>query len=240
MKPLSHDVGQVTLDLPEHGQLQLPIAGVATRALAALLDGSLLAIVSSIVVGAAAVLGFDRSFLSAAGILAAGIFPVLLPLAFEARWRGQTPGKRVMHLRVIATDGMPASLGALFLRNVLRLVDFLPFGYCLGLLSVAASQHGQRLGDLVANTLVVREDANALLDLGMTKDLIQQGHSLAGVPEPVLMAAKRLLDPSRTLVPQALAKREMEIAHLVRRFRPDLATQTDHAIWLRLKQAVDE
>jgi len=77
---------------------------------------------------------------------------------FEWAWRGQTPGKRWLKLRVIREDGRPISFFEAMVRNLLRVVDFLvpPF-YSIGLISVFATARDQRVGDLVAGTVVVRE-----------------------------------------------------------------------------------
>lgn len=77
---------------------------------------------------------------------------------FEWIWRGQTPGKRWLKLRVIREDGRPISFFEAMTRNLLRLIDFMvpPF-YSIGLVSVFATERDQRVGDLVAGTVVVRE-----------------------------------------------------------------------------------
>src|SRR6266513_5072310 len=77
---------------------------------------------------------------------------------FEWVWYGQTPGKRWLKLRVIREDGRPISFFEAMIRNLLRVVDiiFPPF-YSIGLVSVFASDRDQRVGDLVAGTVVVRE-----------------------------------------------------------------------------------
>ena len=76
---------------------------------------------------------------------------------FEMLWRGQTPGKRRVGLRVIREGGYPLNFGASFLRNLLRIVDFLPFGYAVGVTVAVLGSRWQRLGDLAARTWVVRE-----------------------------------------------------------------------------------
>jgi len=77
---------------------------------------------------------------------------------FEWVWSGQTPGKRWLRLRVIREDGRPISFYEAMIRNLLRLIDFIvpPF-YSIGLVSVFATERDQRVGDLVAGTVVVRE-----------------------------------------------------------------------------------
>ena len=76
---------------------------------------------------------------------------------FEAGVKGATPGKRRMKLRVVAEGGGPPTLGAVMLRNVVRPADFMPWGYLAGLLSCLFTSRFQRLGDLVARTMVVHE-----------------------------------------------------------------------------------
>jgi uncharacterized RDD family membrane protein YckC len=77
---------------------------------------------------------------------------------FEWLWSGQTPGKRWLKLRVIREDGRPISFVEAMIRNLIRVIDFMvpPF-YSIGLVSVFATQRDQRVGDLVAGTVVIRE-----------------------------------------------------------------------------------
>lgn len=77
---------------------------------------------------------------------------------FEWIWSGQTPGKRWLKLRVIREDGRPISFFEAMIRNLIRVIDFIvpPF-YSIGLVSVFATERDQRVGDLVAGTVVVRE-----------------------------------------------------------------------------------
>jgi len=77
------------------------------------------------------------------------------PILFETYRQGQTPGKRLFGLRVVSDDLTPVALGRSMIRNLLRVVDMLPSFYMFGLVSVVASRHFQRIGDLAAGTLVV-------------------------------------------------------------------------------------
>jgi uncharacterized RDD family membrane protein YckC len=74
----------------------------------------------------------------------------------EWLWNGQTIGKRRAGLRVIGTDGEPARFTAVLIRNVLRLVDFLPAWYAVGVVLIFLTPRSQRLGDLAGGTYVVR------------------------------------------------------------------------------------
>lgn len=137
---------------PEGVALRLPAAGPVPRALAWLID---LSIRSGLLLLAATVF----ALLGRAGM---GLYLVLLflvvwayPVVFEATWHGQTPGKRAMGLRVVSADGAPVGWMASFLRNLMRTVDMLPFGYAFGLASSLADPWSRRLGDIVARTMVV-------------------------------------------------------------------------------------
>ena len=86
-------------------------------------------------------------------VLMSGYFAI-----FEWLWHGQTPGKRWMKLRVIREDGRPISFFEAIVRNLLREFDIMPFPfYSVGLISVFSTDRDQRVGDLVAGTVVVRE-----------------------------------------------------------------------------------
>ena len=86
-------------------------------------------------------------------ILMSGYFAI-----FEWIWNGQTPGKRWLKLRVIREDGRPISFFEAMVRNLLRNFDIMPSPfYSIGLISVFATERDQRVGDLVAGTVVVRE-----------------------------------------------------------------------------------
>lgn len=144
-----------TVYTPEGVALQLVPAGALPRALAWLVD-LVLRLLLSIVLGVA---------LSKLGDLGAGLLLVCL---FLLQWGytigleggfGTTPGKRLFGLRVIADDGAPLGWTAAIVRNLLRTVDMLPFGYCLGLLCCLFDRHCRRLGDLVARSQVVHVHA---------------------------------------------------------------------------------
>lgn len=137
---------------PEGVALRLPAAGPVPRALAWLIDLGIRVLVLS---ASTALLGM----LGKAGMGLYFIFVFVLlwayPLVCEVMFDGQTPGKRALELRVVAADGAPVGWLAALVRNLLRTVDMLPFGYGFGLVTSLADPHGRRLGDLVAGTLVV-------------------------------------------------------------------------------------
>jgi len=150
----------VDVETPEQVVVSYTLAGIGTRGGAALLDlllmlalGGTLAYVLSALHDSVG--GGD--WLKAVMIL--GQFLILWGyfVLFEAIWDGQTPGKRLLGLRVVRNGGGGVDIGASAARNLVRFIDFLPFGYFVGMVSVIANQRNQRLGDLVAGTIVVRE-----------------------------------------------------------------------------------
>ena len=82
---------------------------------------------------------------------------------FENIWNGQTPGKRMFHLRVIRSGGYPVDFASVATRNLVRLADFLPVSYAVGAVTMFFNPNYQRLGDLVAGTVVIKEQAGTNL-----------------------------------------------------------------------------
>lgn len=145
-------------ELAEGVEIHLRIAGPYVRVIAYLLD---FFIRVGILIAAWLLLtlaGFIFGFTVAKGLNLLMTFFVMFfyYIFFEAGKRGASPGKRVMGLRVVDTSGAPISYGQAFIRNMLRFADGMPiFSYGFGLLSTLLTQRFQRLGDLLANTVVV-------------------------------------------------------------------------------------
>jgi uncharacterized RDD family membrane protein YckC len=158
-----HPDPELRFETPERVALSLPVAGLGARALASLLD--LLLVFLAWVVGLVAysasgdlisevkALSLLGQLLALRGVVAAGWG---WDVAWEVLWQGQTPGKRALGLRVVAADGTPVGPAESVVRNALRAIE-LPLGYAPGVLMVALTPRRQRLGDLVAGTLVVQE-----------------------------------------------------------------------------------
>src|SRR6201999_8134 len=79
------------------------------------------------------------------------------PIAFELGRSGATPGKKALGIKVVMDNGLPVTPAASFARNLLRVADFLPFGYGIAVVCMLLRQDCKRLGDLAAATLVVHE-----------------------------------------------------------------------------------
>jgi uncharacterized RDD family membrane protein YckC len=149
---------------PEAVLLDLTTAGVPTRVLGRLLDlviQVVAAILFTITLGAAS----GASILpdSAALVLVLFFVPLIVfgyPIGFEAAMRGRTPGKAAMGLRVVTKEGAPIRFRHAVIRGALDIVDLLGLGIVPGvpgIVTMFCTHDGQRLGDLVAGTLVIRE-----------------------------------------------------------------------------------
>jgi uncharacterized RDD family membrane protein YckC len=143
---------------PEGIELTLRLAGPVPRAMAWAID---LAVRAGIVLAVMMIaLQFGRA---GWGVVLLTLFFVewLLPAWLETVWRGQTPGKRIMRLAVLNDDGTPVRWPGALTRNLLRAVDFMPFLYGVGLVSMLANRDFKRLGDLAAGTVVVYQAEKA-------------------------------------------------------------------------------
>ena len=153
----------VTIATPEGVELELTLAGAGSRFVSALADltiqVALLLALAAVIGGVDAFGGAPESDGVAAALYALLSFVVVTgyDIAFEVLASGRTPGKRMNRLRVVRSGGEPVGFVTSAIRNTLRLIDFLPFAYVVGAITILVTAKNQRLGDLAAGTLVVRE-----------------------------------------------------------------------------------
>jgi uncharacterized RDD family membrane protein YckC len=159
------------IDTPEQVELAYSVAGIGSRFVAVLVDMLLIAaffcleLLVLVMIGAAA--SSSRSSGGADGNAVKWFFAILGFIdflvfwgyfaLFEAYWKGQTPGKRTMKLRVIKDSGRQITFFEALARNLLRIIDYIPGFYLVGVITMLCNKRNQRLGDLVAGTLVVHE-----------------------------------------------------------------------------------
>src|SRR5262249_60467600 len=98
----------------------------------------------------------SADFAAAVRVLLFFVITVGYGIASEWYWRGQTVGKRLLRLRVVDRQGLRLQPSQIVTRNLLRFADGLPAFYLLGGLTSLLNRHGQRLGDIAANTVVGR------------------------------------------------------------------------------------
>jgi uncharacterized RDD family membrane protein YckC len=163
-RPLSDS--DLVVATPERVSFDYQVAGLGTRAIAQLLD---LLIVGGILI---AVIFFASAAVTVTGsstvgtlILIIGAFIVVFGYFWisEALFSGQTIGKKAFRLRAVGDRGEPLTFMQAGVRNVVRIVDFLPYGYGVGMIVLFANGKGKRLGDLAAGTIVVKDSDHVWL-----------------------------------------------------------------------------
>lgn len=164
---------------PESLSVSQPLAGIGSRGLAAIVDSCIVLIIVALLVAGAlvvAVLPISSAPVGAGlvvTVVVASVVPVLYYVVSEVASGGRSIGKALFGLRVVNLQGVPVGVGDSLVRNLIRIVDFLPFGYAIGVVAMFVGRQPRRLGDLAAGTVVIH-------DMGMRR-LARTG-GLQGVP----------------------------------------------------------
>jgi uncharacterized RDD family membrane protein YckC len=158
------------IETPERVPLHFALASIGNRFLACALDHAVQILVMLVIVLAGLIIANASSGTLERAIAGAPkwVYAVMIILGFltffgyfaffEWLWSGQTPGKRWLRLRVIREDGRPITFWEAAVRNLLRTLDMMPAPfYSIGLICVFMNGRDQRVGDMVAGTVVVRE-----------------------------------------------------------------------------------
>jgi uncharacterized RDD family membrane protein YckC len=161
---------ELNIDTPELVHIEMPLAGIGSRFIALLVDSLIWFAGLLVIVVLIAILASSSAPASTSAssdipeqwAVAIVIFIIFLLnwgyfTLFEAFWNGRTPGKRVARIRVIQRSGRAIGLFESMARNLVRYVDQFPFCYAVGVIAIFASRQHQRLGDMAAGTLVVRD-----------------------------------------------------------------------------------
>jgi uncharacterized RDD family membrane protein YckC len=165
------DDERVSLHVPDQVEVSYELAGLGSRFLAAVIDAAIFVAVvgllafsawaiRSYITGDPFVSAFTGWIVFGASILLGVTYNVYYELAAE----GKTPGKRVTGLRVVAVDGASVSFEQSAVRNILRIADWLPMLYGAGVVSLLVTGRNQRLGDLAAGTMVIKERLDASIE----------------------------------------------------------------------------
>jgi uncharacterized RDD family membrane protein YckC len=173
---------EYTIDTPENVTFGYEIAGIGSRFIGAVVDSIILVVslmLLNIILGVvlsvtgdveSLFLGDENEIGWWSGLVLA-IYTLLnfgliwgYYILFELLWNGQTPGKRVAKVRVVRMDGNPAGFIEIVVRNLVRIIDFLPGAYGIGLVTMFFNRQARRLGDFAAGTLVIKEQPEVGLE----------------------------------------------------------------------------
>jgi len=233
---------QISIDTPELVSIDLPLAGIGSRFIALLVDyliwgAGLVVLLLLALLALPAMRAFNVK--SAQWAEAIVIFLIFLLnwgyfTLFEALWNGRTPGKRVARIRVIQRSGRSIGLLESMARNLVRYVDQIPFFYAVGVITMFATSQHQRLGDLAAGTLVVRDrdEESPLWGESASRTFTAQLFAHAPIPEPHL---------SLTLSAAGIAKLSAADLQVLEGFllrRLDMSSETREVLAQRIATAI--
>lgn len=227
----------LNIDTPENVVFGYEVAGIGSRFLAAIIDTfliTLLLVVTNLTLFFLVANLLSRTGLAESASWLAALFGLIsfaflwgYYIFFEMLWNGQSPGKRWFGLRVLRTDGTPIGLSEAIIRNLIRIVDFLPAYYGVGVITMFLNERARRLGDLAAGTLVVYDRGHVTLASLQTQTL-----SLHAAPDTATPFAQL---PFERLSPQQVALAE---SFLQRRYQlenaDDIATRLAQALLLQM------
>jgi uncharacterized RDD family membrane protein YckC len=235
---------QLSIETPELVAIEMPLAGIGSRFIALLVD-YLIWLAGFLVLFflAALILPGIHTFsrISAQWAVAIVVFIIFLInwgyfTLFEAFWNGRTPGKRVARIRVIQRSGRAIGLFESMARNLIRYIDQFPFPlHAIGVISMFVTPQHQRLGDLAAGTLVVRdrEEETPLWGDAGTRTFTASAFAPAA-PSPEPHAALTL--PATGIAKLSAADLEVLEGFFSRRL--DMALPTREALAARIAAAI--
>jgi uncharacterized RDD family membrane protein YckC len=212
------------IETPERVPLHFALASIGNRFIACAIDHAIQALTVGLIILVSFIL---TSFTVVEQVLSSApkwVYAVMILLLFltvsgyfaffEWIWSGQTPGKRWLKLRVIREDGRPITFWEASVRNLLRSLDMMPAPfYSIGLISVFSTNRDQRVGDMVAGTVVVREreaEAPAFAEVFATP-----------VSDPALRRSFKPVDFTASL--SSLTESEIQVVETFLRRRWDLS-----------------
>jgi uncharacterized RDD family membrane protein YckC len=199
--------------------LDLRLAGVGSRGVAAIIDIAIATLAELLVISALGLVGYGANSDAQTAILLVAIVGIILgyPVAFETLWRGRTLGKAIMGLRVVRDDGGPIRFRHAFVRGLTGVVIEKP-GFSLGLLAfipMLAGRRKKRIGDLLAGTVVLQERVPGNLDapIAMPPPLAWWAASLdlSAVDDALALRLRQFLARANQFTPEARASLEHQL-----------------------------
>jgi uncharacterized RDD family membrane protein YckC len=201
------DYGSLRIRTPEGVTFSYQLAGPASRMLALLIDMACAAGAVTLVGRGISLLNvFDADAAKAVYLILYFVISIGYGIALEWLWRGQTIGKRTLGLRVMDTQGLHLQWNQVVLRNLLRFVDALPIMYLVAGGVSMLTRNGQRLGDLAANTIVVR--TIKIADLDIAQLVRGRFNSMLAYPQLCARLRQRTLPAAAGAGLEALTRRD--------------------------------
>ena len=231
---------ELVIETPERVELHYVLANIGNRFLAAAIDHLIQAATVALLVlvvwltSGLRIIAEAGTWTLALMVLAGFAIYWGYFVVFETLWSGQTPGKRIMRLRVVREDGRPVRFFEVFVRNLLRLaLDVQPGGsYAIGVISIIFSPRSKRVGDFVAGTVVVKEratEAPSLAEIISISNIEQRRFERASAPP--FVADTRLLTENELRAIEVFLKRRFELTEMS---RVQLAARIAQPIVLKL------
>jgi uncharacterized RDD family membrane protein YckC len=210
-------VDKLTIETPEQTALDFVVAGIGSRFIALAIDNLIQTAVWCVVglIGVLVTMGLSIEWPNTGmwGVAVLILFFFVMWFGyyaiFEIVWNGQSPGKRITKIRVIKDSGRPLTPAETIGRNLMRIVDWLPSLYAVGIVTMLLNKQNKRLGDLLVGALVVREAT--LADLRPVWQSIEDPF-LATLPP---MGAAQLTPEESALI-ESFLQRRMDLAPVVR------------------------
>ncbi len=204
-----------TIDTPENIEFAYDIAGIGSRFLAAIIDTLLIGmaqVVIFLLIGLTISTLDLRSNATGSVVLALGTLLAFVILwgyyiAFELLWNGQSPGKRAIGLRVVREGGRPITFLGSAIRNLIRIADFLPAFYGIGVVVMFIDRRARRLGDLAGGTLVVKERQGVTLESLVRGSVPAPPPNAGPLPEPTMPGIELVNEQDYTLIQEFLRRR---------------------------------
>ncbi len=192
---------------PEGVAFSIPLAGPIARFLAWAIDfGVTIGITLVLQMAASLFAILSPGMVQALLLVAFFVISVGYAMLFEWFWSGRTLGKFLLGLRVIDVEGLRLGFSQIALRNLVRFLDAVPLFYLVGGLTMLCNRKAQRLGDLAANTVVIREVAPKQPDLSQI--LPDKYNSLRSYPHIEARLRQRVSPEEASLLVQALLRRD--------------------------------
>ncbi len=197
----------LTIKTPEGIIFSLPLSGPISRFLAYGIDFLCISVLTGVISALLGIFGIiSQDIAGAIIILAIFVISTGYGIALEWYWRGQTIGKRLLRLRVMDEQGLHLQFSQIVIRNLLRFVDSLPVFYMLGGLACLISKRAQRLGDVAANTIVVRNPR--ILDPDLDQLFVDKYNSFRNYPHLEARLRQHVSPQQAEIALQALLRRE--------------------------------